>query len=82
MRKRCPSTYDPRLNSEDIRAFKRLLRRAPGMPQKFHSATRIDENHAEVRTNIIGVTFVFLEGQWQIASGLVYFAHEAISRLV
>ena len=70
MRKKVASSYDPLLSSEDIREFKRLLRMTPGVSQNIHSARRINEDHAEVRTGgpIAGevVDFSRTAGEWEL----------------
>jgi hypothetical protein len=70
MRKTCRSTYDPQLSSDDIRAFKRLLRSIPGVGQQIKDARLIDVDHARVWSGgSVGgwmVEFVRINGQWQL----------------
>ena len=79
MRKIVPSSYDPRLTSEDVRTFKRLLRGTPGVPQTIKNARWVDENHARVWAG--GSTpggclieFVRVEGSWRLSEYSYYIA--------
>jgi hypothetical protein len=77
MRKTCPSTYDPKLTSEDIRAFKQLLQQSPAkLSKNLKEARWIDNGHARVWTgrNIGGCMIDFLQvnGEWTIGEVVHY----------